>query len=139
MPQRSGRPCRKLAEAEDARRQTQTIENDRQLLADPDPVAPLCEKLTQLLRREADRASHGATSRLHQDGMAALRAVRSLVKTRGRGPAAVHHWHGNGLTSVPGIKVGTEAGGHRQPGSHEPGDVAGPVRRPASAVPEGPA
>jgi hypothetical protein len=37
-----------LTEADEARQQMQTIEGERQFLADPDPVAPLCDKLGAL-------------------------------------------------------------------------------------------
>src|SRR5690606_29744449 len=40
----------KLPEANDALQQMKIVESERQLLALPDPVIPLCDKLTQLLR-----------------------------------------------------------------------------------------
>jgi hypothetical protein len=55
----------KLPEADDARQQMQTIEDERQLLADPDPVAPLCDKLTQVMREKLT-AHHARYQQLHQ-------------------------------------------------------------------------
>lgn len=44
-----------LPEAEVSMAQVQIIENKRQLLDDPDAIAPLCASLTQLLREELNR------------------------------------------------------------------------------------
>lgn len=95
----------KQSEAEDARKQLQTIENERQLLADPDPVAPLCEKLTDVLRKKLT-ALHAAYQQAHKDGMAALCATEawSKVKEGDRKDVLAR----NGVTAVPGIEVGTE-------------------------------
>ena len=49
----------------------QTIESERQLLADPDPVAPLCDKLTQLLRENLTTL-HARYEKIHREGMAGL-------------------------------------------------------------------
>ena len=95
-----------LAAAEDVRQQMQTIESERQLLADPDPVAPLCDKLTQVLREKLT-AHHSRYQQLHQDGMAALKQSDAWSKVSdSQGQSILDQ---NGLTTVPGIKVGTEA------------------------------
>jgi hypothetical protein len=69
----------KLTEADDARQQIQTIENERQLLAEPDPVAPLCGKLTEVLREKLTK-QHSCYQQLHQDGMAALKLADASSK-----------------------------------------------------------
>jgi len=97
--------ARKLPEADEARQQMQTIENERQLLADPDPVAPLCDKLTQVLREKLT-AHHARYQQLHQEGMAALQQSDAWSKlTEAQRQSILDQ---NGLTGVPGIKVGTE-------------------------------
>ncbi|HZM06471.1 MAG TPA: BREX system P-loop protein BrxC [Candidatus Saccharimonadales bacterium] len=95
----------KLTEAGDARQQMQTIEDERQVLADPDPVAPLCDKLTQLLREKLT-AHHSRYQQIYQDGMAALKVADawSRLGDEQRQSLLVQH----GLTAMPGIKVGTE-------------------------------
>ena len=96
----------KLPEADEARQQAQTIENERQLLADPDPVAPLCDKLTQVLREKLT-AHHARYQQLHQEGMAALQQADAWPKlTNGQRQSILDQ---NGLSTLPGIKVGTEA------------------------------
>jgi len=95
-----------LPEAEDVRRQMQTIEGERQLLADPDPVAPLCDKLTQVLREKLT-AHHARYQQLHQEGMAALQQSDAWPKLTDAQRQSILNQHG--LTIVPGIKVGTEA------------------------------
>lgn len=96
----------KLAEAAEVRQQMQTIESERQLLADPDPVAPLCDKLTQVLREKLT-ALHACYKQLHQDGMAALKKSDAWSKLSDLQRQSILEQ--NGLTKVPGIKVGTEA------------------------------
>lgn len=96
----------KLAEVDDARQQMQTIEGERQLLANPDPVAPLCDKLTQVLREKL-MAHHACYQQLHQEGLITLKKTDAWSKL-------THEQHQsilaqNGLVTVPGIKVGTEA------------------------------
>jgi hypothetical protein len=122
----------KLPEAVEARQQMQTIETERQLLADPDPVAPLCDQLTQVLRDKLT-AHRACYQQLHQEGMAALVGQASGLPATGTvaplgqasGLAATGTvaplWeqltqaqresisNRHGLTTVPGIKVGTEA------------------------------
>jgi hypothetical protein len=95
----------KLTEADDARQQIKTIENERQLLAEPDPVAPLCDKLTQLLR-EILTAHHSSYQQIHQDGMAALKLADAWSKLGDEQRQSLLAQ--NGLTALPGIKVGTE-------------------------------
>jgi hypothetical protein len=96
----------KLPEAEDTRQQIKTIENERLLLADPDPVAPLSEKLTDLLRQKLT-ALHAAYKQAHQDGIVTLEATEAwaMITEQDRQSILAR----NGLTAVPGIKVGTEA------------------------------
>ncbi len=96
----------KLSEAEDARQQAQTIANERQLLADPDPVSPLCDKLTQVLREKLT-AHHSCYQQLHQEGMVALKQSDAWSKLNDQQRQSILDQ--NGLTTVPGIKVGTEA------------------------------
>jgi hypothetical protein len=96
----------KLPEADDARQQMQTIEGERQLLADPDPVAPLCDKLTQVLRERL--TTHQARyHKIHEEGMAALQQSDAWPKLTDPQRQSILDQHG--LTTVPGIKVGTEA------------------------------
>ncbi|MCU0772111.1 MAG: BREX system P-loop protein BrxC [Verrucomicrobia bacterium] len=96
----------KLPEADDARQQMQTIEGERQLLADPDPVAPLCDKLTQVLREKLT-GHHTRYQQLHQEGMAGLQQSDAWPKLTDPQRESILDQHG--LTTVPGIKVGTEA------------------------------
>ncbi len=95
-----------LPEAAEVRQQMQTIEAERQLLADPEPVAPLCDQLTQILRDKLT-AHHTRYQQLHQDGMAALKQSDAWSKLSDEQRGSILGKHG--LTSVPGIKVGTEA------------------------------
>ena len=98
--------AKSLTEADEVTQQMQTIESERQLLADPDPVAPLCDKLTQVLREKLT-AHHSRYQQLHQDGMAALKQSDAWSKVSdSQGQSILDQ---NGLTTVPGIKVGTEA------------------------------
>lgn len=98
--------ARGLEEAYDIKQQALTIESERQLLADPDPVAPLCDRLTQLLREKLT-AHHARYQQLHQEGMAALKESDAWPKlTEAQRQAILDQ---NGLATVPGIKVGTEA------------------------------
>lgn len=53
--------------------QVQAIEEKRQLLAEPDPLAPLIAQLTQILREELNRIAHQYNER-HQEGMNRLSA-----------------------------------------------------------------
>lgn len=94
-----------LPEANDARQQMQTIETERQLLADPDPVSPLCDKLTQLLREKLT-AHHARYQQLHQEGMAGLQHSDAWPKLTEAQRQSILDQHG--LSTVPGIKVGTE-------------------------------
>ena len=62
-----------LADIEVLQAQVDTVRSQRQLLAEPDPVAPLLGHLTQLLRDELNRlATDYATG--HREGMARLAA-----------------------------------------------------------------
>ncbi len=81
------------------------IETERHLLADPDPVAPVCDNLTQVFRDKLT-AHHARYHQLHQDGMATLNqsdAWSNLDDDRRK-----LMLDQNGLTTVPSIKVGTE-------------------------------
>ncbi len=95
-----------LAEADEVRQQMRTIESERQLLADPDPVAPLCDKLAQVLREKLT-GHHARYEQLHQEGMAALQRSDAWAKLADAQRRSILEQ--NGLTTVPGIKVGTEA------------------------------
>ncbi len=95
-----------LPETDDARQQMQTIEGERQLLADPDPVAPLCDKLTQVLRDKLT-AHHARYQQLHHDGTAALQQSDAWPKLTEAQRHSILDQHG--LTTVPGITVGTAA------------------------------
>ncbi len=53
--------------------QVQAIEEKRQLLAEPDPLAPLIAQLTQILREELNWIAHQYNER-HQEGMNRLSA-----------------------------------------------------------------
>lgn len=98
--------AKNLGEADEVRQQTQTIERERQLLADPDPVAPLCDKLTQVLREKLT-ASHSQYQQSHQEGLIALKKADAWSKLTHEQRQSILDQ--NGLTTVPGIKVGTEA------------------------------
>lgn len=62
-----------LLHAETYRLQVRNIEEQRMLLADPDPAAPLASELSQQLREELNRLD-AAYKRLHAEGMARLHA-----------------------------------------------------------------
>lgn len=94
-----------LPEADETRQQIQTIKNERQLLANPDPVAPLCDKLTQVVREKLT-AHHARYQQLHQEGMAALEQSDAWSKLTDAKRTSILDQ--NGLSAVPGIKVGTE-------------------------------
>jgi hypothetical protein len=97
--------ARGLPEADEAGRQMETIESERQLLADPDPVAPLCDKITQALR-ERLTTHHARYQQIHQEGMTALQQSDAWSKLTDTQRQSILNQHG--LTTVPGIKVGTE-------------------------------
>lgn len=95
-----------LPEADEAQRQIQTIEEERHILADPDPVVPLCDHLTQVLRDKLT-AHHSRYQQLYQDGMAALNQSDAWLRLDdGQRQSILSQ---NGLSTVPAIKVGTEA------------------------------
>lgn len=62
-----------LTDAEMLRTQVQAIEDQRQLLADPDPMKPLVSSFTQMLRDELNRLVE-AYEQQHEAGMAKLKA-----------------------------------------------------------------
>jgi hypothetical protein len=94
-----------LAEVQEIKQQMQTIESERQLLADPDPVAPLCDRITQILRDKLT-AHHSCYQKLHQEGMAGLTQSDAWTKlTEAQRQSILDQ---NGLTTVPCVKVGTE-------------------------------
>jgi uncharacterized protein YhaN len=96
----------KLAEVDDVRQQMQIIGAERQLLADPNPVAPLCDKLTQVLREKLT-AYHTRYQLLHIDGMVALEKAEAWSKLSEEQRQYILAQ--NGLSAVPGIEVGNEA------------------------------
>lgn len=96
----------KLPEANETRQQIETIANERQLLADPNPVAPLCDKLTQILRENLT-AHHSRYQQLHQEGTVGLKQSDAWSKLNDQQRQSILDQ--NGLTTVPGTKVGTEA------------------------------
>ena len=61
-----------LPDAEIIRAQVQHLEQQRQLLEEPDPIAPLVANLTQLLRDELNRLDKEYQTR-HENGMEQLR------------------------------------------------------------------
>jgi hypothetical protein len=95
-----------LPEAEEARQQLQSIETERHLLADPDPVVPLCDHLTQVLRDKLT-SHHARYQQLYQDGIAALNHSDAWSSLNDVQRQSILDQ--NGLTTVPAIKVGTEA------------------------------
>ncbi len=60
-----------LADAEVLLAQLKTIEDQRQLLAKPDPVAPLLKNVSQMLREELNRLDEAYKSQ-HEEGMKRL-------------------------------------------------------------------
>ncbi|WP_209509473.1 BREX system P-loop protein BrxC [Ruegeria sp. HKCCE4150] len=62
-----------LTDADVLRTQVQAIEDQRQLLADPDPMKPLIASFTQILRDELNRLVE-AYKQQHETGMAKLKA-----------------------------------------------------------------
>jgi hypothetical protein len=98
--------AKKLTEADESRQQMQAIEGERQLLADPDPVAPLCDKLTQVLREKLT-ARHSCYQQLHQEGLVTLKKTDAWTKLTHEQRQSILAQ--NGLVAVPGIIVGTEA------------------------------
>jgi hypothetical protein len=98
--------AKNLAEADESRQQMQAIESECQLLADPDPVAPLCDKLTQVLREKLT-ARHSCYQQLHQEGLITLKKTDAWTKLTHEQRQSILAQ--NGLVAVPGIKVGTEA------------------------------
>jgi len=95
-----------LAEADEVRQQMQTIESERQLLADPDPVAPLCDALTQVLRDKLT-THHSCYQQLHQEGLITLKKTDAWSKLTHEQRQSILDQ--NGLITVPSIKVGAEA------------------------------
>ena len=68
-----------LTDAEVLRTQVQAIEDQRQLLVDPDPMKPLVSSFTQMLRDELNRLVE-AYKRQHEAGMAKLKADENWQK-----------------------------------------------------------
>lgn len=68
-----------MQDAEVIHAQVGHIERDRQLLAEPDPVAPLTASLTQLLRDELNRLDREYQTR-HEQGMERLKADENWQK-----------------------------------------------------------
>ena len=98
--------AKNLTGADESRQQMQAIESERQLLADPDPVAPLCDKLTQVLREKLTM-HHSCYQQLHQEGLVALKKTGAWTKLTHEQRQSI--LAENGLVAVPGIEAGTEA------------------------------
>jgi hypothetical protein len=98
--------AKNLTGADESRQQMQAIESERQLLADPDPVAPLCDKLTQVLREKLT-VHHSCYQQLHQEGLVALKKTDAWTKLTHEQRQSI--LAENGLVAVPGIEAGTEA------------------------------
>lgn len=95
-----------LAGLDDARAQAKAIVADRRLLAEPDPVPPLCVAAADRLR-QALTAAHDAYARIHGEQMAELTGL--ALWARLSGPQQEQVLRENSLTGVPEITVGTEA------------------------------
>lgn len=100
------RHAAKLPKAEEARQQAVTIERDCQLLSEPDPVAPLCDSVSQSLRTALTEL-HSLFQKGHQAGLTALEQSAAWGKLTEQQRQSV--LSASGILGVPGINVGTEA------------------------------
>lgn len=91
--------------AEELRPQIDAIRQHRSLLADPDPVPPLCDKLCQTLR-QAVIAAHGQYQATYSEQMKQL--VESDNWRRLSEDQGSEILRARGLEGVPEIHVGTE-------------------------------
>jgi hypothetical protein len=89
----------------EVRPQVDAIRDQRSLLADPDPVPPLCDKLTQALR-ETIKQAHQQFERTHVEEM--QRLAESEVWQKLPADDRGHILRKQRLGDVPGIKVGTQ-------------------------------
>ena len=89
----------------EVRPQVDAIIQQQCLLADPDPVSPLCDRLTQALRENLVQAQQGY-QKTHQEEMQALAATEPWQKLPD--DQRRHILVQNGIDSVPEVKVGTE-------------------------------
>ena len=95
----------RLAVAEEVRPQVEAIVEQRCLLAEPDPVPPLCDKLTQALR-EALKEAHQAYAQTHTEEKQRLTESEPWQKLPEDERPYILRQHEIGAISP--IKVGTE-------------------------------
>ncbi len=93
-----------LPVAAEVRPEVTAIEQHRGLLADPDPVPALVEKLTSTLRSALNEA-HAACTAAHENGMTALRGSPAWKQLKPEQRHEVLSKHG--ARAVPEVKVGT--------------------------------
>jgi hypothetical protein len=89
----------------EVRPQVDAILQQRCLLGDPDPVPPLCDRLTQVLRENLVQAQQ-AYQKTHQEEMESLAATEPWQKLPD--DQRRHILVQNGIDTVPEVKVGTE-------------------------------
>jgi hypothetical protein len=91
---------------DEVKAQADAIQDQRSLLAEPDPVPPLCETLTQALRTALVQA-HAEYKAVHQQQMLALTASPVWQRLSAvQGQSILSRF---GLNSIPDIQTGTEA------------------------------
>jgi hypothetical protein len=90
----------------EVRPQVEAIVEQRCLLAEPDPVPPLCERLTQALR-EALGQAHEAFRQTHEQEM--QRLAESELWTKLPEDQRRRILRQQGIGAVPEIRVGTES------------------------------
>ncbi len=85
--------------------QVDSIREQRSLLSEPDPLAPLCEKLTQALR-EAVKDAHEQYEQSHADQVQRLSESELWQKLPEEDRGRILRQQG--LGEVPGVKLGTQ-------------------------------
>ena len=95
-----------LQDAEVILAQAKTIEQQRQLLEEPDPVAPLVASLTQLLRDELNRL-HADYQTRHKNGMARLDADTNWQRLEPEQRNSLLAAQKLTLTDAPKVQVAT--------------------------------
>ena len=97
--------ARDLPVANEVRPQMEAIRDQRLLLSEPDPVPPLCEKLTQKLRKSVKQA-HQQYEQSHatETGRLAESEVWQKLPEDDRGRILRQQ----GLSQVPTVKLGTQ-------------------------------
>ena len=90
------------------RTQVQAIKDQRQLLADPDPMKPLISSLTQMLRDELNRLAE-AYKQQHEAGMAKLKADDNWQKLQPDQRNRLLAEQKLTNTDMPEVNVGTSA------------------------------